>query len=221
MTLDLPRADRRRLLRNDVFDHLLDAILSGELAPGVRIKDADLTGRLGVSRTPVREALGRLAAVGLVRSSPNRFTVVSPIDPHEILGAVDVLRVLYPEVLRAFAEAANPDAELELALLAARFERDADASALAHLRRVARTVLGSLDNTVLSEAVEAVQPRVARFLFLECPSGGAAGATVIGRAEALALTAAVAKRDHAAARLVAELLDRITAALDAHARAGG
>ena len=47
-------------LRARVYQSLQDAIVSGELAPGQRLRDQDLAARLGVSRTPVREALQRL-----------------------------------------------------------------------------------------------------------------------------------------------------------------
>ena len=60
-----------------MYSVLGEAILEGRLAPGERLRDHELAQRLGVSRTPVREALQRLEVIGLVEVSPNRYTRVS------------------------------------------------------------------------------------------------------------------------------------------------
>ena len=56
----------RSLLRDDVYRRLLDGIVDGTFVPGEQLKDGELAEWLGVSRTPVREALLRLGASGLV-----------------------------------------------------------------------------------------------------------------------------------------------------------
>ncbi len=71
---------RRSLLRDDVFTRLRDAIVDGTLAPGEQLRDLELAAWLGVSRTPVREALLRLGEAGLVVARPGRSTVVTPLD---------------------------------------------------------------------------------------------------------------------------------------------
>lgn len=63
-------------LRARVFRELEDAILSGTLQPGETLAETKLSHQLGVSRTPVREAIGQLELEGLVRSIPNRGAVV-------------------------------------------------------------------------------------------------------------------------------------------------
>ena len=90
----------RRLLRQGVFDTLLQSILTGELGPNERLRDQELTTSLGVSRTPVREALANLAMLGLVKTVPNQHTTVAPLDEKEVIDAIDVLCLLYPECLR-------------------------------------------------------------------------------------------------------------------------
>ena len=55
-------------------------ILDGRLAAGARLGEVELADRLGVSRTPVREALTRLGAEGLVELSPNRGARVATLD---------------------------------------------------------------------------------------------------------------------------------------------
>lgn len=72
------RAVQRRRLSDEVADNLRQMILVGELLPERRITQEELANELGVSTTPVREALMRLAAEGFVRVSPNRsFRVVA------------------------------------------------------------------------------------------------------------------------------------------------
>jgi len=70
----------RQLLRDDAFVAIRAAIVDGTLAPGERLVDAELSAWLGVSRTPIREALARLDAAGLVQTRPGRYTIVSPLD---------------------------------------------------------------------------------------------------------------------------------------------
>jgi DNA-binding GntR family transcriptional regulator len=56
------------------------AIMNGSLAPSSRIRQEDLAGRLGVSRAPIRQALVMLEHEGLIRTVPNRGTIVAPVD---------------------------------------------------------------------------------------------------------------------------------------------
>jgi DNA-binding GntR family transcriptional regulator len=71
---------RATTLREEVFRALRRAILAGQLAPGARLQETELAAGLGVSRNPVREALARLEAQGLVRSIPNQGArVISPL----------------------------------------------------------------------------------------------------------------------------------------------
>jgi DNA-binding GntR family transcriptional regulator len=74
-----------RRLAGRVFDHLRGDIIRGVLPPGTPMAELDLCNRLGVSRTPVREALIKLAEEGLVRIYPQRGSFVAPI-------AVEALR---------------------------------------------------------------------------------------------------------------------------------
>jgi DNA-binding GntR family transcriptional regulator len=90
----------RRLLRDDVFRRLRDAIVDGTLAPGEQLKDGELAAWLGVSRTPVREALLRLADSGLVESQPGRWTTVSSLDVRAIRDARDVVAAMHEVAVR-------------------------------------------------------------------------------------------------------------------------
>jgi len=78
---------RTALLRDTVHDRVRAAIVDGTLAPGEVVRDTELATWLGVSRTPVREALLRLGETGLVRAAPGRSTVVAEIDLAEVREA--------------------------------------------------------------------------------------------------------------------------------------
>ncbi|MEG3637325.1 GntR family transcriptional regulator [Micromonospora palythoicola] len=90
----------RSLLRDDAFRAIRDAIVNGTLTPGERLNDGDLAQWLGVSRTPVREALTRLEEAGLVRTRPGRYTMVSPLDLRALRGAQSVTTAMHELAVR-------------------------------------------------------------------------------------------------------------------------
>ncbi len=84
----------RRPLHAEAVDRLRDLITQGKLAPGTRLNERLLCERLGVSRTPLREAIKLLAAEGLVELLPNRGAVVSRIDPKALAETLEVMGAL-------------------------------------------------------------------------------------------------------------------------------
>ena len=102
----------RQLLRDDVYGRLRDAIVDGTFAPGEQLRDAELAAWLGVSRTPVREALLRLAEAGLVVAHPGRSTTVSPLDIRAVRDARDVVAAMHEVAVRE-AVASLSEADLE------------------------------------------------------------------------------------------------------------
>ena len=103
-----PAVDRS-LLRDDVFLRLRDAITDGTLEPGEQLKDGDLAAWLGVSRTPVREALLRLAQGGLVVAKPGRSTTVSTLDLRAARDARDVVAAMHELAVREAARRLTSD----------------------------------------------------------------------------------------------------------------
>ncbi len=85
----------RVLLRDVALVRLREAIVSGELAPGAVVKDAELAVRLGLSVAPVRAALARLADEGLVEAKPQSHTRVTPLDVPAVRDAAAVVRVMH------------------------------------------------------------------------------------------------------------------------------
>ncbi len=102
----------RSLLREDAYRAIRDAIVEGTLAPGERLNDQDLVEWLGVSRTPVREALARLEQAGLVRTKPGRYTMVSPLDVRAIRNAHSVTAAMHELAVREALPGLSP-AELD------------------------------------------------------------------------------------------------------------
>lgn len=75
---------QRSLLRDDVYRAVRDAIITGAIHPGEKLVDAQLQEWLGVSRTPIREALLRLERSGLITAIPGRSTMATPYDPEAV-----------------------------------------------------------------------------------------------------------------------------------------
>jgi DNA-binding GntR family transcriptional regulator len=77
-----------------VVRQLRNEIVTGELPPGTLIKDAELAARLGVSITPVREAIAQLSVEGLIDIAPNRTRHVTKVTQKNALELIDVMNVL-------------------------------------------------------------------------------------------------------------------------------
>ena len=154
----------QRLLTDRVYETLREAIFALELEPGSPLVERDLAARLGVSKSPVREALQRLAVEGLVTQSPYRGTTVVTIGPDEV-DQIYALR----EVLEAFAvELATPrltraDVERARQILArseAAIESE-DRALLAQVNREFHGLFGECSgNHFLAGTVASLQDRV-------------------------------------------------------------
>src|SRR5437764_5651421 len=90
-----------------VQDVIRDAIVRLELPPGTAIDKAALCARLGVSRFPISEALGRLETEGFVEVLPQRGTRVARIDLADCRQAMFIRRALEAETMRALAPRAG------------------------------------------------------------------------------------------------------------------
>ncbi len=146
---------------------LLEEIQSGELAPGTVLAEVEQAARLGVSRTPLREALQQLSADGLVEQQSPRVTVVSGIDAADIRSLFEIRRALEESAARLAAE--RGDAEL-FAALAAEFAA-AGASLdvktgrddyYALIARFDRAVDAAVDNDYIASALRTVRTHLVR-----------------------------------------------------------
>ncbi|MFZ7086908.1 GntR family transcriptional regulator [Curtobacterium sp. RRHDQ10] len=100
--MPVPRSEptEHQLLRDTVREKIHSAIMDGTLEPGERLNDDELISWLGVSRTPIREALSQLARAGLIEMAPNRYTRVTTPNEHEVVEALQTLGVLFGGVVR-------------------------------------------------------------------------------------------------------------------------
>lgn len=109
---DLSPLPRPRMLTDDVYDMLRAWLLSGRIAPDERLKIDAVAKKLGVSNTPIRQALGRLEADGLVYQEPNRgFIAASLLDARSVTEIYDV-RSMVETVGAARAAQHRTDADL-------------------------------------------------------------------------------------------------------------
>lgn len=109
-----PRSETgtRGLQGESVYERLCEDIRSGVLAPGSRLREAEIAERLSVSRTPVREAIRRLEAEGLVDHLPRSGAIVRRLDYSETMELYEMRTVLEGTAARLAARAASP-VELE------------------------------------------------------------------------------------------------------------
>ena len=163
---------RRPLLRDNVFDSLRNAIVDGTFEPGEKLKDTELEAWLGVSRTPIREALLRLERTGLVIALPGKATIVAPCELASTLSTQQVVAGLHELAARLAVPLLTEGHISAMTEANARFERalqDVDVeSALTaddDFHGVFVTVSG---NPVLRELLEQTTPvlrRVERMRF--------------------------------------------------------
>ena len=170
---------QRSLLRDDVYRSIRDAIVRGQLAPGEQLRDQELGAWLQVSRTPVREALQRLAQAGLVVAQPGRMTRVAPEDPDLIVSARQIAAELHALALSlAFESLTEEDLEsMEAAnarLREALDSGDAEA-AIAADDDFHEVALNRSGNPLIPEHLEVVTAtlRRAEFLHFESVKGSA------------------------------------------------
>lgn len=91
-----------------VYEMLRDEILDLKLPPGSPIDEVQLADRFGMSRTPIREALVRLAGEGLVETLPNRSAMVSNIDVLNLHTFYDAITLMYRVTTRLAAQYHRP-----------------------------------------------------------------------------------------------------------------
>jgi len=123
-------------LRDVVFNTLRQAILRGELKPGERLLEIHLANKLGVSRTPIREAIRKLELEGLVLMIPRKGAVVAEITEKSLRDVLEVRRALEELAVKLACEKIQADEIEELKAAAKEFEK----------------ALGTGDVTVFAEA---------------------------------------------------------------------
>ncbi|WP_203581594.1 GntR family transcriptional regulator [Microbacterium hibisci] len=179
---------------------LLDEIQSGVLRPGAVLGEVEQAARLGVSRTPLREALGRLGADGLVAQQSPRVTVVTAIEADDIREIFEVRRALEESAARLAAERGDAGSFADLARDFARVDLaggdsgDADArdEYYALIARFDEALDSAVANDYLTAALRTVRTHLVRVRRLARDNPGRLAASV---AEHRLIAAAIAARD--------------------------
>jgi DNA-binding GntR family transcriptional regulator len=160
----------RRYLREQAFASLREAIVSGRLAPGATLVIDDLAATFGLSTMPVREAVKRLVADGLVEELPRR---AHRVGVHRRRTALDVLEVVEALMVRAYELGApRLDQEGVGAMRAALDRAAAHAAArepievLAAIHAMHGIVYAATGNSEFERALSAIGPRFDRVLYL-------------------------------------------------------
>jgi DNA-binding GntR family transcriptional regulator len=154
-------------LREVVTERIAEAIVRGELAPGERLGEIQLAEQLGVSRSPIREALRQLSVDGLVTSEPRKGMTVATIEPGEVTHFYDCRILLSRECVRLAV--ANIDDE-QMQALEAVFDQLEAAAAGNRLHEYLQTVSAfqetyeeACPNRVLVELLRGIWRRAMRF----------------------------------------------------------
>jgi DNA-binding GntR family transcriptional regulator len=138
-------------LADQAYIAIRNAIVSLELAPGTVIDERALIERLGIGRTPVREALRRLAHEQLVEVFPRRGMFVTNVDVRDLARISEVREALEPEAARLAAERATEDERDELAELGSSIVRGADLMDIDE--RIHRAIYAAAHNDLLEKTL--------------------------------------------------------------------
>ncbi|KAA2213528.1 GntR family transcriptional regulator [Teichococcus oryzae] len=197
----------RQSLPAEVATRLRDLITQGHIAPGTRLNEVVLCAQLGVSRTPLREAIRRLAGEGLVELVPARGGVVRRLTLKDAADSLAVLKALETLAGRLACAAADEAGIAQVqALHAAMMDRYAARDRLAYfkLNQAVHTAIVALSgNETLAWAHEAIQARMKHLRF-------------IGNAGEQKWADAVAEHEEMVRALAARDGDALAAVLAAH-----
>jgi DNA-binding GntR family transcriptional regulator len=151
-------------LADEVYEVIRNRILSFDLPPGTRVKDSQLAASLGISNTPVREALRRLEEASLLETQPRRGTFVKQLNRSEIEGLYEVREALEELAVRLAAERSSDalvDQMIDMASLHAQsVERQAVDEYLELDRRFHDLIAEGANNPILGAMLRSLADRI-------------------------------------------------------------
>lgn len=154
------------MLHEEVVSRVRGMLLEGDIPPGARIPERELCLKLGISRTPLREALKVLAAEGLVLLLPNRGSRAAKLtdkDLHDLFEVCQGLEALAGELACERISDAQIGAVAEAHAAMARNYRDGDlAQYYRRNREIHEAIVAAADNPVLSGLYDSVTARIRR-----------------------------------------------------------
>lgn len=120
LTIDM---DTYKPLREIVFSTMREAIINGDFKPGQRLMEVQLAEQMGVSRTPVREAIRKLELEGLVIMVPRKGAYVAGISTEDVKEVVEIRSVLEGLAAKLAAQRANEEDVENLKVVLINFEK--------------------------------------------------------------------------------------------------
>ncbi|QEK13276.1 GntR family transcriptional regulator [Crassaminicella thermophila] len=154
-------------LRDVVFEHLRNAILNGNLKPSERLMEVQIAEQLGVSRTPVREAIRKLELEGLVVMIARKGAYVADVSVKDILDVLEVRSVLEGLAAALAAERITDEELEELELISNNFkkalENDDKEKMIEKDMQFHDKILRSTRNPKLIQIAQSLQEQVQRF----------------------------------------------------------
>jgi DNA-binding GntR family transcriptional regulator len=161
--------DPQKSVVENLFDQIRSQIAEGRFAPGQRLIEPDLTERFGISRGPLREAIRRLAAEGLVEITHNRGARVKRLDRDEVVALYEVREPMEGLAAKLATERANASERREIESIfkemgAALKSRDTR-SYIALNSRFHNAILAAARNAPLEDAITRLQTPVLRVQF--------------------------------------------------------
>lgn len=158
---------KKKSLSSIVYDNLKTKILNNELLPGDKLIEMDIAKELGVSRTPVREALSRLSEEGLAENFPRKSFIVSKISLRKAKDLYDVRTALEPLAIKLLAQEGitKRTAELEdiVAKLFVAFEEKDMEESKAEIMNWNSTLISLTTNVILRDTLRIINERLYRF----------------------------------------------------------
>jgi len=160
----------RMTLREHVYDKLKRKLLTGKIKPGTRMMEVDLAEELGVSRTPVREAVRQLEKEGLVRIDPGRGAFAQEVSVQGIIDTLTVREDLDALAASLACERIKKADEQKLLELTDKYQdaiSNGDLDQMIHADEAFhRKIVKLAGNKTLSMVAKTVQAQVQRFRYL-------------------------------------------------------
>ena len=146
-------------------ERLAEEIINGKLLPGTRLEEQAIADRFTTSRTPVREALRRLAATGLIEIRPRRGVVVSTVTRERLAQMFEAMAELEGACARLAAQRMTDDQRTHLSVLEAHgiaiMKTDNPKAYEVHNRAFHAAIYRGCGNEVLEESAQSVRARLA------------------------------------------------------------
>jgi DNA-binding GntR family transcriptional regulator len=159
-----------RPLREIVYEELKRQIMVGEIAPGTRMMEVDLADEMGVSRTPVREAIRKLEKEGLVTIEPRRGAYASDISAKDMVDVLEVRQDLEGMAAGLAAQKITEEDILQLKDMTRRYKEAVEAGDIEEIIKqdedFHKFIVGLSDNKTLIKMVSQVQELALRFRYI-------------------------------------------------------